>query len=121
VLLPENEVKQILYNLIRNAIEASPPQSEVSISIERGRREVAVRISDQGEGISEEILSRVFEPFFSTKQGSSKPGLGLGLSVSRSLIEAIGGRIEVKSELGAGSVFSAVFPRRLSATGGGNE
>ncbi len=113
VTLVEGEVKQILYNLVRNAIQASPPGKEVSVEICRNAREVAVRVEDRGPGIPPKTLSRIFDPFFSTKQGSPNDGMGLGLSVSQSLAEAMGGRIEVISKPGKGSRFSAIFPLRF--------
>lgn len=115
VLLGEGEVKQILYNLIRNAIQASPPGKQVVVRMTCDAEEVAVHVKDSGPGIPSDILPRIFDPFFSTKQDDTQSGLGLGLSVSRSLIDAMGGRIEVVSELGSGSVFSAIFPRRSGA------
>lgn len=111
VTLVEGEVKQILYNLIRNAIQASPMGEEVAVRIGQNSREIIVRIEDRGPGIRDEILPRIFDPFFSTKQADSQAGMGLGLSVSRSLIEAMGGHIKVSSKSGHGSIFSAVFPR----------
>ena len=111
--LVEGEVKQILYNLVRNAIEASPPGKEVSVGIRRHAREIAVSVDDRGPGIPTKVLSRIFDPFFSTKQGDRDGGMGLGLSVSQSLAEAMGGRIEVTSKPGTGSRFSAIFPLRI--------
>jgi signal transduction histidine kinase len=113
VTLVEGEVKQILYNLIRNAIQASPAGKEVCVRMSHSTREVVVRIEDRGPGISDEILPRIFDPFFSTKHVDSQAGMGLGLSVSRSLVEAMGGRIKVSSKPGQGSVFSAFFPLHL--------
>jgi len=112
VLLAEGEVKQILYNLIRNALQASPPERAVQVTVERRASEVIVRVQDYGPGIDADVLPHIFDPFFSTKLGADQ-GMGLGLSVSRSLIEAMGGRIEVVSNPGKGSCFSAVFPFRL--------
>jgi two-component system, sporulation sensor kinase C len=111
VSLVEGEVKQILYNLIRNAIQASPMGEDVTIAVNQSGREIVVLVQDQGPGIRDEILPRIFDPFFSTKQADAQAGMGLGLSVSRSLIEAMGGRIEVSSTIGQGSIFSAIFPR----------
>jgi PAS domain S-box-containing protein len=113
VMLIEGEVKQILYNLVRNAIQASPPGTEVSVRIRRLARDIAVSVEDRGPGIPDNVLSRIFDPFFSTKQGDTEGGMGLGLSVSQSLAEAMGGRIEVTSEPGKGSRFSAIFPFRF--------
>jgi PAS domain S-box-containing protein len=113
--LVEGEVKQILYNLLRNAIQASPPQTEVTVRLTRDMRNIFVQIQDRGPGIPSDVLPRIFDPFFSTKQTDAPSGMGLGLSVSRHLIEAMGGRIDVATEPGRGSVFTAVFPRRLDA------
>jgi signal transduction histidine kinase len=113
--LVEDEVKQILYNLIRNAIQASPPGEEVFVRTSRDAREIIVDVQDRGPGIRDDILPRIFDPFFSTKQAGSQSGMGLGLSVSQSLIEAMEGRIEVSSIPGRGSLFSAIFPSRLDS------
>jgi two-component system, sporulation sensor kinase C len=113
VSLAEGEVKQILYNLIRNALQASSPEAAVDVAIDRREQEVAVRIEDRGSGIAADVLPHIFDPFFSTKHGKEQAGMGLGLSVSRSLIEAMGGRIDVRTRPGEGSRFSAVFPWRL--------
>lgn len=112
VFLVEGEVKQILYNLIRNALQASPPDAAVLVAIAAGTREIVVHVDDAGEGIAPDVLSQIFDPFFSTKQGADQ-GMGLGLSVSHSLIDAMGGRIEVATRVGRGSRFSAVFPLRI--------
>jgi two-component system, sporulation sensor kinase C len=113
VILFEGEVKQILYNLLCNAIQASPPGSEVSVGISQHAEGIVVSVEDRGPGIPDDILPRIFDPFFSTKQGYTEGGMGLGLSVSHSLAEAMGGRIEVISTPGKGSRFSAVFPLRF--------
>jgi PAS domain S-box-containing protein len=111
--LAEGEVKQILYNLIRNAIQASPADEEVVVSAQRLGSEIAVTVEDHGPGIPDDVAPRIFDPFFTTKQAGPEGGMGLGLSVSRSLIESMGGRIEVSSEEGHGSMFTAVFPCRI--------
>ena len=113
--LVEGEVKQILYNLIRNAIQASPQGESVAVRIGYDAREITVHVEDRGPGIQDEILPRIFDPFFSTKQADAQAGMGLGLPVSRSLIEAMGGRIDVTSQPGRGSLFLAVFPWRIDA------
>jgi PAS domain S-box-containing protein len=115
VQLAEGEVKQILYNLIRNALQASPAGEAVTISARRVGSEIEVTVADRGPGISAEVADRMFDPFFTTKQAGPDGGMGLGLSVSRSLIESMGGRIEVTSEIGRGAVFTAVFPNRITA------
>lgn len=114
VVLPEGEVKQILYNLMRNAIQVSPTNGTVTICIRRTEGDVRVAVSDHGAGIPEEVLPHIFDPFFTTKAGDPKSGLGLGLSVSRSLIEAMGGSIGVETSVGQGSRFTAAFPARIA-------
>jgi len=111
VTLVEGEVKQVLYNVMRNAIQASEPGHEVRIDVLVEPSIVRVRVRDDGPGISPDVLPRIFDPFFTTKHGVSEPGMGLGLSVSRSLIESMGGRIEVTSTPGAGSAFAVILPR----------
>jgi signal transduction histidine kinase len=113
VFLPEGEVKQILYNLLRNAIQASPAGESVDVDLKEQEDEVSVTVLDRGLGISDEVAARMFDPFFTTKHGESEPGMGLGLSVSRSLIDAMGGRIEVEKRKDGGTAFSAILPRRF--------
>lgn len=114
--LPEGEVKQVLYNLVCNAVQASPPGAEVLVRVRAEDDELWVSVEDRGRGIPADVLPRVFEPFFSTKDDDPRSGMGLGLSVSRSIVEAMGGRIDVRSEPGAGSVFTAVFPLSVALT-----
>lgn len=114
--LPEGEVKQVLYNLIQNAIQASPAGETVRIRVAADRDEIAVIVEDRGPGIPDDVLPRIFDPFFSTKTDESHAGMGLGLSVSRSVIEALGGRIEVDSRPARGSTFTAVFPTCAEAS-----
>ena len=108
--LPEGEVKQALYNLVCNAVQASPPNAEVIVRVRAVEDELWVSVEDRGHGIPRDVLPSIFEPLFSTKEDDPRGGMGLGLSVSRSVAEAMGGRIEVSSEPGVGSVFTAMFP-----------
>jgi PAS domain S-box-containing protein len=114
VMLSEGEVKQVLYNLIRNAIQASSTGGAVAVRIEGHRHDVVVHVEDQGAGIPDDVLPNIFDPFFSTKSGESQSGMGLGLSVSRSLVDSMGGRIEVATQPGRGSRFSVVLPRQVA-------
>ena len=114
--LVEGEVKQVLYNLIRNALQASAPGDTVTVSIASDESAVTVNVKDDGSGIPADVMPYIFDPFFSTKQGENQSGMGLGLSVSRSVIEAMGGQIEVSSTPGEGSLFCAVFPRQSDSS-----
>lgn len=112
VVMPEGEVKQILYNLIPNAVQASPVGETVTIRIARSSGAIRVTVIDHGTGIADDVLPHIFDPFFTTKGSEPNGGMGLGLSVSRRLIEAMGGSIEVNTVAGKGSAFTAVFPRQ---------
>ena len=114
--LPQNSVKasyvrseliQVLCNLIQNALDASGPAQEVRVNISETHEAVAVSISDHGSGMTPETTSNVFEPFFSTKSNSvgESMRMGLGLTVSKSLIEAMGGVLNFTSIEGEGTTF----------------
>jgi CheY-like chemotaxis protein/anti-sigma regulatory factor (Ser/Thr protein kinase) len=107
VLGDEVRLAQVFLNLLVNASaaieEGHPERNEIRISATAGQGEVVVEVHDTGSGIAPEHLGRIFEPFFSTK--SRAKGTGLGLPISRKIVEETGGRIEVKSELGRGTSF----------------
>ena len=111
--LPEGAVRQVFFNLLINAIEASPQGGNVEVQVEFHEEHVKIEVSDQGKGIPQEKQSQVFEPFFTTKDGTSRRGLGLGLSISKSLVEAMNGRLEFRSRPEAGMIFQVLFPHRL--------
>src|SRR5436309_4128240 len=110
VRLPQRDLTQVLCNLIRNAIEASRPASEIRISVTHDEESVSIAVAVRGHGIPAEVLPHMFDPFFTTKMGSTQGGMGLGLSVSRSLVQAMGGRIEVQTAVGRGATFIVVLP-----------
>lgn len=103
---------QVMTNLLSNAVKYSPNGGCVTICVEHERDEALVSVSDEGIGIDKEQLARLFEPFRRGKRvrGLEIPGVGLGLSTSRKIIEAHGGRIEVESEVGRGSKFTIRLP-----------
>ena len=109
------QIEDAILNLIINAIEASEGESRVTVRVFRSesdddatdlRDEATIEVSDQGSGISEEDLDRIFHPFFTTR----KVGTGLGLPAVRRIVRAHGGRIEVESILGEGSTFTIHLP-----------
>ncbi|MFQ5849807.1 MAG: GAF domain-containing protein [Candidatus Binatia bacterium] len=108
--MPEDLLRQVLYNIIQNAIEASPEGGVVKIAAAIREDVLTITVSDRGNGIPEEVRSRIFEPFFSTKAYFAQAGLGLGLSVSKSMVEAMGGTLDFESNLGEGTVFRIILP-----------
>jgi len=102
------QLRQVLLNLLTNALHATQAGGSVTVGIEKTADGCQITIEDTGEGISSENIEKIFEPFFSTKtQGE---GTGLGLYVSRGIVEKLGGRIEVDSRLGIGSCFRIILP-----------
>jgi CheY-like chemotaxis protein len=100
-------LREVLMNLILNAIEAMPKGGEVVIETLRDDRWVKLKVSDTGIGMSDEVRAQVFLPFFTTKSAGST---GLGLSSAKDLITGHGGTISVQSEAGRGSTFTIALP-----------
>jgi signal transduction histidine kinase len=99
-------LKSCLSNIAINALQAMPNGGQLSARIAKSDGLVEVSISDTGVGISEEALSKIFEPYFSTKQ----TGFGLGLAVTKAIIEEHQGSIAVASEQGVGTTFTVTLP-----------
>ena len=119
VLADRTRLWQILNNIISNAVRHSPDgggidiriEDEVSCGSEKSGR-VLVSITDQGPGIPEEVLPRIFEPFYSRPVGpKGKRGVGLGLAIVRQLAELHGGEIRVENIAGGGARFSFTLPK----------
>lgn len=107
-----HELQQVLLNLTLNAIEASPEGGEVVLSTSYTEDELVLQVADQGTGIPGDMLERIFEPFVSSKPPSR--GTGLGLSTSRRLVEAMGGRLTVENASQGGAKFTVTLPRVVS-------
>ena len=104
-------VEQVLSNLVSNALKYSPQGGNVTVAVTQADREVVLSVSDDGIGMSEEEVARVFEPFRrEAKVRDDIPGTGLGLFVAKRLVEAHGGRIAVTSAPGRGSRFEVHLP-----------
>ncbi|MBU2551210.1 MAG: response regulator [Proteobacteria bacterium] len=103
-----NQLRQVLINLVTNGLQAVGPGGSVRVAVETAGSEIVITVADDGPGIPGENLDRIFEPFFSTKPPGQ--GTGLGLSVSRGIVEKMGGRIEVESRLGNGATFRVILP-----------
>ncbi|HZP19397.1 MAG TPA: ATP-binding protein [Bauldia sp.] len=109
-------VRQILSNLIANAIGFSPDGGEVRIAAAREGGEIVFTISDQGPGMPPDFASRAFEPFASRSQGAARGGVGLGLTIVKSFVSLHGGTVEIASAEGQGSTVTVRLPLRPAAT-----
>lgn len=106
-----DRLERILLNLIGNALKFSPPESKVMIEVrESTDGDVMISISDRGKGLSDEDSARIFRRFFQADSTKKPGGIGLGLYISRLLVEAHGGRIWVESIVGKGSTFRFTLP-----------
>jgi signal transduction histidine kinase len=105
----EDQIVQVLLNLLLNAADACEGRGTVRISVESTPREARISIADAGAGISAEVRSHLFTPFFTTKEQGK--GAGLGLFISESIARGHEGRLEVASTPGKGSVFTLCLPR----------
>lgn len=105
-----NRLERIFTNLLSNALKYSSPDTEVSVTAEKQDGMVRVSVSDRGGGIPPEDLPRLFQRFYRAKGTRKTEGLGLGLYITRMMVEAHGGRIWVESEPGRGSSFSFTLP-----------
>jgi signal transduction histidine kinase len=108
VLFDPAQLKQVLVNLIKNAMQAMPPQGTLTVRSGSTPEAVWMAVSDTGPGIPPEQLNRIFEPFYTTKN----KGTGLGLLIVQRIIRDHGGRIELESTVGKGTTFKLWLPLR---------
>ncbi len=106
------QIHQVLLNLMLNAIQAIPGEGHIGVIVDTEDHFAVIRIADSGRGISPEVLPNIFRPFFTTKGH----GTGLGLSLAARIAEHHGGRIDVNSQVGKGTVFSVRLPLRSAKT-----
>jgi two-component system sensor histidine kinase RegB len=107
-------ISQALRNLLSNAFDATGPDGAVKLGVSEQKGELAFSVQDDGPGMSESVLSRATEPFFTTKPRGQ--GMGLGLFLVQSVAEQMGGRLELSSQAGRGTLAKLVLP--LAATNG---
>ena len=111
----ERRIRQVIFNLLSNAVKFTPAGGAVDVSAAQVDGEVRVSVTDTGPGLATEDHERIFEEFQQTEAGvEQREGTGLGLALSKRLVELHGGRIWVDSELGQGSTFVFTLPARSS-------
>ena len=108
ILLDPEQMRQVFLNIINNAGDAIQGGGTVTLTTRHDSESVRVTITDTGVGMTTEQMEKIFQPFYTTKEVGK--GTGLGLSISLSIVQSLGGRIEVQSMPGAGSSFTVVLP-----------
>ncbi len=112
ILILEDDLYQILFNLIENGIKYNTPGGKLTVTVHRSEDNAVVEISDSGVGIPENALDHIFDRFYRVDKARSRKsgGTGLGLSIVRSMVERNGGTISVDSTVGVGSTFTLTIP-----------
>lgn len=108
-----DRLEQVFGNLLTNAVRYSPQGGEILVRVQDLGREARVSVADEGLGIAAAAVPRLFHRFYQAPEGrgsGAERGLGLGLYITRSLVEEHGGRIEVASEIGRGTTFTVILP-----------
>ncbi len=103
-------ITQVITNLVGNAINYTPAGGQVVVEMVVEAQEAMIRVRDTGIGIAPDLLERIFEPFFRVDQTATVRGAGLGLAISKEIVDLHGGTITVESEVGRGSVFTIRLP-----------
>lgn len=107
------ELMQHLWlNLLNNAIKYTPVRGEINASVNQQEESIIVIIEDTGEGMDEDTLKHLFDPYYQGDTSHARQGLGLGLSICKRIVELCNGTISVKSEIGAGSQFTVTLPAK---------
>ena len=110
---------EAIFNLVMNGIQAMPHGGELWLRASQRERRVVITVEDEGEGIPEEIRSRIFDPFFTMKPVGE--GTGLGLAIANHIIELHDGEIDMRSEVGKGTIFEVLLPLKREGAPGSTE
>jgi two-component system NtrC family sensor kinase len=108
VTVNEGQLRQVFLGLASNALDAMEGHGRLIVRTRRGRRQVEVEFEDEGPGIPDEVAPRIWDPFFTTKPPGQ--GTGLGLAIAQGIVTDHGGRIEMQTHVGKGSIFRVVLP-----------
>lgn len=107
-------LERAIGNLVRNAIQSSPPGGAVEVDVRRRSGSARIRVADRGHGLREDEIPHLFERFFRGVDARTRLGSGLGLAIVRQAAESLGGSIEAENRRGGGAVFTLEFPVRAS-------
>lgn len=110
VMGDESELREVLVNMVFNAVDAMPEGGQLTLAAEDLEDSVVISVGDTGTGMAPEVKSRIFDPFFTTK---GKAGMGLGLAVSFGIIRRHEGSVEVESQVGVGTKFKISLPKAI--------
>lgn len=114
ILTDKTRITQVINNLLSNAVKYSPESDKVIVRLSSDERGLIVEVQDFGIGISRQDQAKIFQPFYRSASGKkSSPGVGLGLYITKRILLYYGGRIEVKSTPGKGSIFRVILPYSL--------
>jgi signal transduction histidine kinase len=105
-----DRLMQVMDNLLSNAAKFSPPEGVVTVGMERADGRLRISVQDRGSGIPEEFRSRIFERFAQADTAGARSGCGLGLSISKAIVEQLGGRLDFESAVGHGTTFFFDLP-----------
>jgi len=107
-----DKIKQVVLNLLSNAIKYNRPEGSIVLRGDFSAAEILIAVQDTGIGIPEEALPHLFQKFYRVHENEMKvAGTGLGLSICKQIVQGHGGRMEVKSKIGAGTAFTVRLPR----------
>lgn len=113
-----DKLSQIIQNLVSNAIKAIGKDGEIDIYLRESEKEITINVIDTGIGIKEDDIQRIFERFYRVddSRNTKENGVGLGLAITKNFVEALSGKIKVKSKLGEGSDFAIIFEKNYRMT-----
>ena len=111
VMADERRTLQVLSNLVSNALKHTKPGGNIRVSAKPVEREVVFAVEDDGPGIPDEEVPRLFDRFWHARRGAEQAGTGLGLAIAKGIVDAHGGSIWVETEVGSGTTFKFSLPQ----------
>jgi len=106
-----DQLKQVISNLLENAARYTPKSGRIEVSLISEPKQFVLKVKDNGIGIKKSLQKKIFDAFYRVEQSDHK-GMGLGLAIAKSIVEAHGGSIRVESEVGKGSTFTVCLPKK---------